>query len=159
MILLYATKAQKAHSNSKFKLDYMQTMKIISSCYRPLNFDQQSVCLRISSFIIIWIYFPERNDIMYKCIWEGKPDKIKRYVSSQEYYMGGLKLPNLYKFNDALKTTWIRRYLTGNGNWKKSFKLSCWFSEKFLNTGSDTITEYSKSMKKCILERNISIVV
>ena len=66
-------------------------------------------------------YFSEFNDIMYKFIWEGKPDKIKRSVSSQEYCMGGLKIPNLYIINDAIKTTWIRRYLTGDGNWKKNY--------------------------------------
>ena len=59
-------------------------------------------------------YFSELNDIMYTFIWEGKTYKIKRSVSSKEYCMGGLKIPNLYIFNDAIKTTWIRRYLTGD---------------------------------------------
>ena len=52
---------------------------------------------------------------MYEFIWDSKPDKIKRTISSLDYIVGGLKIPNLNKFNEPLKTTWIRRNLTANG--------------------------------------------
>ena len=67
-------------------------------------------------------------------LWDGKPDKIKRYVKPDkikrnviinEYSDGGLKTIDLLSFNKSLKTIWIKKYLdkTNMGKWKLFFDL------------------------------------
>ena len=52
------------------------------------------------------------NDIIFKFLWDQKPDKIKRTQVARSYYQGGLKMINLENFILGLKITWIRRLLT-----------------------------------------------
>ena len=55
------------------------------------------------------------NDMMFKYLWNYKPDKIKRMQITQDYQNGGLRMINLDSYIKALKSTWIRRLLTNNG--------------------------------------------
>ena len=61
---------------------------------------------------------------IFKFIWNGKPDKIKRSILYQQYEFGGLKLTNLKLFLQATKANWVKRYLdeTNNGQWKVFIK-------------------------------------
>jgi hypothetical protein len=45
----------------------------------------------------------EIQDIFYKLLWDGKPDKFKRNVIINNYEEGGLKLPHIESFCKALK--------------------------------------------------------
>ena len=45
----------------------------------------------------------EIQDIFYKLLWDGKPDKIKRNVIINNYEEGGLKLSHIESFCKALK--------------------------------------------------------
>ena len=45
----------------------------------------------------------EIQDIFYNCLWDGKPDKIKRNVIINNYEEGGLKLSHIESFCKALK--------------------------------------------------------
>ena len=58
------------------------------------------------------------NTIMFRFIWDDKPDKIKREVTVLNYEYGGLKVLDIYSFISALKSTWIKRYLSVVGKWK-----------------------------------------
>ena len=49
--------------------------------------------------------------IMYKFIWDGKPDKIKREILIQDYGKGGLKMIDIKTFIKALKISWIKRII------------------------------------------------
>ena len=51
------------------------------------------------------------EEIFYKCVWNGKQDKIKRYVIINEYEEGGLKSPHIQSFNKALKMSWLHKLL------------------------------------------------
>ena len=51
------------------------------------------------------------NKKLYNFVWDDKPEKIKRVILSQNKVNGGLKMPNIVNFIDALKCTWIRRIL------------------------------------------------
>ena len=49
------------------------------------------------------------NKLIFKFIWKNKPDKIKRDVLYQTIDRGGLKVPNIFLMDKALRLNWIRR--------------------------------------------------
>ena len=53
---------------------------------------------------------------MYVCIWDNKPEKIKRNTLIQNYEAGGIKMMDIRKFIQSLKITWIKRLLDPNNN-------------------------------------------
>ena len=61
---------------------------------------------------------------MFKFIWDGKPDKIKRNLIIQDYSKGGLKMVDIYSYIYSLKTKWIQRIIDNKntGNWKELYK-------------------------------------
>ena len=65
-------------------------------------------------------YLKEINSLLYKFLWDGKGDKIKRTLMINDYSKGGLKMLDIKSFNDALKAKWVQRYLAlttkANGN-------------------------------------------
>ena len=70
----------------------------------------------------------EINDLLFKFLWDGKVDKIKRTVMINDYKDGGAKMLDIFDF----KATWITKYLDNNnkGKWKNLFnhsfrELSC----------------------------------
>ena len=70
-------------------------------------------------------FLKEINTLLYKFIWNDKPDKIKRNLLIQNYNNGGLKMIDLVKFVRALKITWVRRLLSSQqASWKSLFKIS-----------------------------------
>ena len=65
----------------------------------------------------------ELNNILYKFIWNNKPDKIKRNTMIAPIGEGGLKAPNVRLFIHSLKCSWVHRYRSDltNSNWKLFF--------------------------------------
>ena len=65
-------------------------------------------------------YLKEINSLLYKFLWDGKGDKIKRTEMINDYTKGGLKMLDIQSFNNALKAKWVQRYLDPNnkGKWK-----------------------------------------
>ena len=63
------------------------------------------------------------NDLFFDFLWNGKGDKIKRNVITQNYGNGGLRMIDIASFNKALKSVWIRKYLdeSNKGKWKLFF--------------------------------------
>ena len=53
----------------------------------------------------------EVNTIFFKFLWDGKGDKIKRDIMISEYEDGGLKMIDIRLFTQALKLSWLKRYL------------------------------------------------
>ena len=78
----------------------------------------------------------EIDKIMFKFIWGGKKDKIKRSVLRNNHTNGGLKVPQPSLMADSLKLSWVRKFLdsSNTGKWKKIIadKL-CIFSDVHLN--------------------------
>ena len=65
------------------------------------------------------------NKKLYKFLWDGKPEKIKRTTMCQNKIDGGLKMPDLEKFIKSLKCTWIRRLIASPASpWAKLFETS-----------------------------------
>ena len=60
------------------------------------------------------------NTILYKFLWNGKPDKIRRSTISLSYMQGGMKMINIHNFDKALKISWIKKLVTQpNSQWYK----------------------------------------
>ena len=50
-------------------------------------------------------------------LWCGKPPKWRKESLEGEIHHGGLKLHNISLFDQTLKLSWLRRYLSSNGKW------------------------------------------
>lgn len=75
------------------------------------------------------------EQILFKFIWNGKPDKIKREILYCNKEDGGLKMTNISKFIDALKIAWVKRFLDAENK-------GCWkilFSNELFKIGGDWI--------------------
>ena len=60
------------------------------------------------------------NTILYKFLWNGKPDKIRRSTISLSYMQGGMKMINIHNFDKSLKISWIKKLVTQpNSQWHK----------------------------------------
>ena len=76
------------------------------------------------------------NKKLYNFVWDDKPEKIKRVILSQNKVNGGLKMPNIVNFIDALKCTWIRRILVSpNRPWVRLFESSYCSLNDLINYG------------------------
>ena len=67
----------------------------------------------------------EVNTLFFKFLWDGKGDKIKRDIMISEYEDGGLKMIDIRLFTQALKLSWVKKYLDkGNeAKWKLFFNV------------------------------------
>lgn len=54
------------------------------------------------------------NAILFKFLWDNKPDKIKRQIVCSEHKLGGIKFPNISIYLASTKITWIKRILNSN---------------------------------------------
>ena len=72
----------------------------------------------------------EINDLLFKFLWDGKRDKIKRSEMIADYGDGGQKMLDIMAFNKSLKITWIVKYISDDckSKWKTfwDFYLSKW---------------------------------
>lgn len=71
-------------------------------------------------------FMKEIQDVIFDFIWNGKPDKVKRSTMSNNIDKGGLKVIDVKSFSQALKISWVKRYLNdyNTGYWKLFFDLS-----------------------------------
>ena len=77
------------------------------------------------------------NQILFKFVWDSKPDKIKRTIC-HDYLKGGLRMINIKKFEQALKLSWVRQFLySSDSQWYRLFKKSYGNPDKILSFGED----------------------
>ena len=70
-------------------------------------------------------FLKSRKTILFKFIWDGKPDKIKRTMIFRQNYEGGLNMIDVKNFEQALKLSWINRLLCcPQSQWYQLFKVS-----------------------------------
>ena len=90
------------------------------------------------------------EDMFFKFIWSGKPDKIKRTTLTSNFLDGGLKMTNIYNFVAALKISWIRRFYNVHSNgtsWATLARLIIGPSEKLLTLGSNYSAKIARETK------------
>ena len=61
--------------------------------------------------------------LFFKFIWNGKQDKINRDTMYNKVDEGGLNMTNIYDYKDAIKISWVKRFVDPNneGKWKILF--------------------------------------
>ena len=56
-------------------------------------------------------FLSDLNQVFFKFVWAGGPDKVKRSTICSNYFQGGLKMINVHNFEKALKTSWVPKLL------------------------------------------------
>ena len=104
----------------------------------------------------------EVNKLFFSFLWNGKGDKIKRYIIKNDYSNGGLKMIDVQSFSKSLKATWIKKYLDdeNHGKWKYFFDVELdRFGGTTVFTGNlnkkDTIE--TLKIKNCFINEILSI--
>ena len=79
-------------------------------------------------------------------LWSGKPPKWRKEILESEIHHGGLKLHNISLFDQTLKLSWLRRYLSSRGKWtiipfnielSDAFKYGPIYLERIIETTSN----------------------
>ena len=81
--------------------------------------------LILSKLVHLWMLLPNPPDkymqdfqkMIFKFIWNKKPDKIKRLTAIKSVRDGGIGAVDIEAFADSLKLSWIRKLVTGNHGW------------------------------------------
>ena len=47
------------------------------------------------------------DKILFDYFWDGKPHKIAKRIISNQYHLGGIKMPNVHLKKDALNCSWV----------------------------------------------------
>ncbi len=68
-------------------------------------------------------YVIELNRLIWKFIWKGKKDRLKRKTMIQAVNNGGLKAPDIRAILKAAKVKWIHKYMSNDYHmWKTTFE-------------------------------------
>ena len=130
----FSTKAEEAwKQNFQEKIEKIRKLTENWSFRRLSLLGKVTVIKTLQASQLVYVLTPlptchvaikEINDLLYKFLWDGKGDKIKRTVVINDYQEGGIKMLEIKSFNSALKATWIPKYLDVNnkGKWKIVFK-------------------------------------
>ena len=116
-------------------LTYLGKITVIKSLALPILIQSLTILPNPS-----FENFKKIENIFFKFLWNGKPDKIKRNVLIGSYDTGGLKMPHIESFCYSLKMTWIYKLLD-------PFNLSPWkilFNDKYRKYGADKIWMMNK---------------
>ena len=113
------------------------------------------------------------DNMFFKFIWNGKPDKIKRKTLTKSYMQGGLSMIDTSHFLSALKITWVRRlYMNPQSIWAilakcylgsthKLVLLGNYYSESLAKKTTnkfwtDVLQSWSKFLKAFQMEKNLN---
>jgi hypothetical protein len=77
-------------------------------------------------------------------VWNSKRDNIKRSVLTTSDEESGLRMANITNYIKGLKLTWLRRYITNNGNWGI---FADRYLPKYLHSTGGNFTTDSKNIK------------
>ena len=70
-------------------------------------------------------FLQDLNLLLYKFLWDGKHDKIKKIWAGEDYEAGGLKIVNIKSFLSALEIGWLKHILCDNGKITKILQKIC----------------------------------
>ena len=86
--------------------------------------------LILSKIIHLWMLLPNPPDnlvnelqkTVFQFVWNRKQDKISRKIAVRSIAKGGLGIPNIKTYINALKLIWIRKLKTSEHKWKSIIK-------------------------------------
>ena len=97
--------------------------------------------LILSKIIHLWMLLPnlpgnlvnELQKTVFQFVWNRKQDRISRKIAVRSIAKGGLGIPNIKTYINALKLIWIRKLKTSEHNWKSIIKSTypkvVWFEQ------------------------------
>ena len=82
--------------------------------------------LILSKIIHLWMLLPNPPDnlinelqkTVFQFVWNRKQDRISRKIAVRSIAKGGLGIPNIKTYINALKLIWIRKLKTSEHKWK-----------------------------------------
>ncbi|WP_419635460.1 reverse transcriptase domain-containing protein, partial [Thiolapillus sp.] len=88
--------------------------------------------LILSKIVYLWLLLPNPPDklvdalqkTMYKFVWNRKQDRISRKIAIKSIAKGGLGIPKLRDYINALKLIWVRKLKTSDHKWKNIIKVT-----------------------------------
>ena len=90
----------------------------------------------------------ELTSILYKFLWHGRAEKIKRLSLIKDPSNGGIGMLDLQSYISALKVAWIRRYIsTPDGLWKVVAKEVTGKNIEFWRLGQTSLREKASRIK------------
>ena len=86
--------------------------------------------LILSKIIHLWMLLPNPPDnlvnelqkTVFQFVWNRKQDRISRKIAVRSIAKGGLGIPNIKTYINALKLIWIRKLKTSEHKWKSIIK-------------------------------------
>ena len=154
------------------EINYQDKMLEIKNMYRiwlkrqitPLGRIAILKSLILSKLVFLWMLLPnpphnlikEIQQGIFQFVWNSKYDRINRKTSVQNLSEGGIGIPNVFNYINALKMTWIKRLVTTQHKWKNIIMTSCPFvngiesfgasfpQENMNNFWNDVFSSYSK---------------
>ena len=139
-------------------------------CITPLGRIAILKSLILSKLTHLWLLLPNPPDdfinkiqkMSYEFVWNNKQDRIARTVVVKHVCEGGLGLPDIRQYINALKLTWIRKLCNTCCKWKhislvnfpilhRLEQIGSNFAEKFRNKNkfwTDVFTAYQKFYDK-----------
>ena len=83
--------------------------------------------LILTKLVHLWLLLPDSPDtfiedlqkMIFRFVWNGKRDRTSRDTAVKDIADGGLGIPQIKSFMNALKLTWIRKLKTTNRRWKQ----------------------------------------
>ena len=97
------------------------------------------------------------NKMIYKFLWDNKPDNVARKLTIHTNLNGGLNMKNITTFIQVLKITWMRRlfrWSTLGQPLKSTNSPIC----KIFDIGPNYASTISKSINQFILEENVVVL-
>ena len=128
------------HLKDTFELNFPSKLQKIKNILRtwsmrdltPIGKIAVVKSLAISQLIYLLSVLPKPPDsflkevesVLFKFIWNGKPDKINRKTLIGDFVDGGLKMLHLPSIISGLKIAWVKRLLDENnsGQWKSFYE-------------------------------------
>ena len=87
------------------------------------------------------------NKLLFRYIWDGKPDKITRQQISKKISDGGLAMINVYNFEKSLKIKWVKHIISGkNFAWLTLLNHEIKDLNKLTLLGGDWLNERKPSL-------------
>jgi hypothetical protein len=107
--------------------------------------------LILSKLTYLWILLPNPPDdfiqslqkLCNNFVWKGN-DKISRKIAQRHVKEGGIGIPNIKVFIDALKLTWIRKFFQTNHNWRHIVLVNYPFLDDIRHYGPEVFHGYKK---------------
>lgn len=119
--------------NQMIDINFMKSQTKIENLiqlWKKYNLTLQGKVVIINSFMISQLVYqfsvlPDPSLVMlehiekmlFKFIWNDKPDRIKRDIMKQHKLLGGINVPDIKTKNKSLKLAWINRILHSENMW------------------------------------------